>query len=276
MQLEFRAIRWAVAFLGVVLGCSGCASTRLTDTSRSGMEQLLISSAIDSSLDKVDFECLAGASVFLDERFLDCTDKKYVVGSIRQRIFRVGCRLVDKADEADIVVELYSGAVGTDRSEGFIGTPAVSLPGPVPFQLPEVKLLSQTSQYGTAKIGIVAYDAKTRQALSAGALSRARSENSNWTILGFLPYNSGTLRDEVALTRRLKAAEQRTLLSNRPSPLQQNQISTFSPRTPHVTWPNESLAASAQPPSPSSIPPGGPPWATGVVYPLPDTPAIRQ
>ena len=193
------------------------------------MEQLLVSTAIDSALDKIDFESLARARVFVDERLLECTDEKYVVGSVRQRVFQAGCQLVEKANDADIVLELYSGAVGTDRSEGFIGTPAISMPGPMPIQLPELKLLSQTSQYGTAKIGVVAYDAKTRQALSSGALSRARSENSNWTILGFVPYSSGNMDDEVALTRRRRAANNPFLLSTSPLRLRSDQITRQPP-----------------------------------------------
>jgi hypothetical protein len=100
------------------------------------MEQMLVSNAIDSSLDKIDFESLSGAAVLIDEKYLECTDKKYIVGSVRQRAFQAGCRLVDKPDEADVVLELYSGAVGTDRAEGFIGTPSISVPGPLPVQLP--------------------------------------------------------------------------------------------------------------------------------------------
>lgn len=197
---------------------SGCVSTRLTDTSRAGIEQLLVSNAIDSSLDKIDFDSLAGGAVFVDEKYLECSDKKYVVGAVRQRAFEAGCRLVDKADDADVVLELYSGAVGTDRSEGFVGTPAINVPGPIPIQLPEIKLFSQSTQFGTAKLGLVAYDAKTKQALSSGGLARARSNNSNWSVLGIGPFNSGSIREEIASAKKLKENDQRILLSDRRPP----------------------------------------------------------
>ncbi len=186
---------WQIGLL-VLVTCAGCASSRMTDTKRAGVEQLLVSNAIDTSLDKIDFDCLAGGAVFVDDRLLDCTDSNYIVGSVRQRAFEAGCSLVDKADQADIVLELYSGAVGTDRAEGFIGTPALNMPGPFPVQLPEIKLFSQTTQYGTAKLGVVAYDAKSKRALSSGGLARSRSNDSNWTVLGIGPFNSGSLRDE--------------------------------------------------------------------------------
>ena len=242
---------WRI-WVSVAVTCAGCASTRLTDTSRSGMEQLLVSKAIDSSLDKIDFESLSGAAVLVDEKYLESTDKKYVVGSVRQRAFEAGCRLVDKPDDADVVLEIYSGAVGTDRSEGFIGTPSINVPGPLPVQLPEIKLISQTTQYGTAKLGVVAYDAKTKKALSSGGLTRARSDNSNWTVLGIGPFNSGSIREEVALTTRLQASDQRILLSDRRPPVGGNQYS-IHPGPPMYNATSE-MPASASTPSRPYLP----------------------
>lgn len=260
-----------------VIAFAGCASSRMTDTKRAGVEQLLVSNAIDSSLDKIDFDCLAGGAVFVDDKLLDCTDSNYIVGSVRQRAFEAGCSLVDKADQADIVLELYSGAVGTDRAEGFIGTPALSVPGPFPVQLPEVKLFSQTTQYGTAKLGLVAYDAKSKRSLSSGGLTRSRSTDSSWTVLGIGPFSSGSLRDEYALTKKLESPDQRFLLSDRPRPAGAPQFSTYSappnyPAPPLYNTPTElhvpgSLGARAYQPEPPPSAVGNlnvsrlPPWA---------------
>jgi hypothetical protein len=205
----------------------------MTDTARSGMEQLLVSNAIDSSLNKIGFDSVAGAAVFVDEKQLECTDKKYIIGSVRQRLFQAGCRLADKPEDADVVLELYSGAVGTDRSEGFVGIPALNVPGPMPVQLPEFRLLSQTTQYGTAKIGMVAYDAKSKRALSFGGLARARSNNTNWTVLGIGPFNSGSIREEVALTESLESPDQQILLSTRQVPILNPPLSTVSAPPAH-------------------------------------------
>lgn len=228
LHLQF----WLVASVAL----SGCASTRITDTSRSGTEQLLVSNAIDGSLDKINFNSLAGASVFVDDRNLECTDKKYLVGSVRQRVFQAGCRLAEKAEDADVVLELYSGAVGTDRSEGFVGLPALSIAGPVPIQLPEIKLFAQTSQYGTAKIGMVAYDMRSRRALSAGALSRARAADSSWSVFGIGPFSSGSINDELAMTRKLESTDQQISL-NTGTPLGQGPQSGIPVSSPTNTGP---------------------------------------
>ncbi len=181
--------------LGLLVGCS---SSRLSDTPRTATEQLLVSSAIDKSLDQVDFGDLAGQAVYVDEKYLECVDKRYVVGSVRHRCFQSGARLVEKLEEADVVLELHCGAVGTDRSEGFLGIPGVSVPGPAPVQLPEVKLASQSSQFGIAKIGVIAYDPKTKMSLAPGGLARAKTGNRNWFLLGMGPLNSRQIRDELS------------------------------------------------------------------------------
>lgn len=182
------------------LTLTGCGTTRTSDTARTGMEQLLISNAVDHVVDGVDFKPLAGKNVFVDDQYLECVDKKYVIGAIRHRAFRAGARMVAKPEEADLVLEVHAGAVGTDKSDSFLGMPAVAMPGPFPVQIPEIKLYSQSKQVGTAKIGMIAYDPKTRAAVGQGGLAMSRSDNNNWYVLGVGPFTSGRVPDEIAMS----------------------------------------------------------------------------
>ena len=184
---------WIFACLSVFL--VGCTSVGTSNTARTSTEQLLISNAVDQALDKMDFRAFAGHSVFLEEKYVDCTDKTYVISSIRHRIESNGGRIVDKADEAEIVVEPRAGAVGTVKSDSFIGMPAIQLAGM--FSTPEIKVFTRTEQVGTAKLGMFAYDPKTRESLGRGGLSLARSDDSNWSVMGVGPFQSGSIRNEV-------------------------------------------------------------------------------
>ncbi|GIW95210.1 MAG: hypothetical protein KatS3mg110_3251 [Pirellulaceae bacterium] len=189
----------AMVWLGVLLvvACVGCATTRMTDTPRSAVEQLLVSQAVDLALARVDFAPLAGRKVFVQEKYLDGIDKNYVAASVRHRVLSSGAHLVDKEADADVVVEIRSGGLGTDRTESFIGSPQLAVPGPMPIQIPEVQVVTNKRQTATAKIGIVAYDARTRQALGAGGVSIARSDDNNWFVLGMGPFQSGSVREEM-------------------------------------------------------------------------------
>ena len=168
---------------------------------------MLISNAVDHALDKVDFQPFAGRAVYLEEKYVDCIDKNYVIASIRHRLMNTGATLVDAADAAEIVVEPRTGAVGTVSSESFVGVPEIALPGVV--TLPEVRLLTRTRQSGSAKVGLVAYDAKSKQPLGPGGQSLASSDNSNWFVVGVGPYRSGTLKQEEIQATSGRAAWRR-------------------------------------------------------------------
>lgn len=177
---------------------SGCTTSRQTDTARAATEQLLISNAVDQALAKVDFSTFRGQTVLVEEKYLECTDKAYVVGSVRHRLMHSGAKIAGKPEEADVVMELRSGGVGTDDSDSFMGIPQIVLPGML--TLPEVKFSRLNRQSALAKIGLVAYDVKTHEVLGAGGVSSSVSDSTNLYVLGFGPYQYGTARQELKET----------------------------------------------------------------------------
>ena len=195
--MRYTAPAAACAAAVLALTATGCASTSSSDTSRTAMEQLLISDAIDRSIAKIDLRPLAGQSVYVDAQYLDCVDKGYVVSSLRHRVMNSGARLAAKAEEADLIAEVRSGGVGTDRQESYIGTPNVSLPGISPVEIPEIKLWNRDRQMATAKIGLAIYDAKTRTPLGEGGMSLARSDDSNSFLLGVGPWQNGSVKQSI-------------------------------------------------------------------------------
>lgn len=186
---------------GLAVTTTGCTNTSTSNTARTAKEQMLLSNAVDQSLDKVDFTPLYGQKVFVDDKYLECVDKSYVVGSLRHRVMRAGGALAATADDADVVMEVRSGGVGTDSAEMFLGVP--SLPLPAGMQTPEVRLTERKSQYGYSKLGLVLFDAKTKNVLGDGGMSMAQSDDNNWFVLGLGPFQDGTLKSDVASARRL-------------------------------------------------------------------------
>ncbi len=178
-----------------IAGICGCAQMKTSTTARTGAEQLLISNSVDQALNKVDWTPFHGKSVFVEEKYIDCVDKAYVIGSIRHRVATAGAKLAAAADKSDIVLEVRSGGVGTDISDAFVGIPAVTVPGFL--TLPDIRFVTHQLETGTAKIGLIAYDAKTRKVLGDGGMSLAKSDNSNWYVFGTGPYQTGTIPKEV-------------------------------------------------------------------------------
>ncbi|MGD9648548.1 MAG: DUF6655 family protein, partial [Pirellulales bacterium] len=151
----------------------------------------------DKALAKVDFRPVSGAKVFVEPKYLDCTGKNYIIVAVHQRVMSAGATLVEKAEEADVVVELTSGAVGTDRTEWFVGLPQIPLPPPSPISIPRLALLSRTRLIGTAKLSMVAYDTKTRRPIMNVASALARSDLKKFDVLGTNSVQSGSLPEEL-------------------------------------------------------------------------------
>ena len=192
-----RPLHFASILLPLLLA-AGCTTAKTSHTPRTAKEQLLISNSVDQALDKIDFRPFGGHRVFLEDKYLESVDKNYIVGSIRHRLLYAGSALASKAEEADIILEARSGGVGTDHQDSFVGVPELSVPGPFPISTPEVRVLSRESQTGIAKLGLVAYDAKTGTVLGSGGTSLARSDDNNWFVLGMGPYRHGSIHRETA------------------------------------------------------------------------------
>ena len=187
--------------IGLILLCTGCTSSSTSNTARTAKEQMLLSNAVDQSLDKVDFTPLYGQKVFVEEKYLECVDKGYLLGSVRHRILRAGGSLAGTADDSDVVMELRSGGIGTDTSDSFIGLPEITLPGML--TLPEVRLTERKNQNGYSKLGMVVYDAKSKQVLGDGGMSMAQADDSNWYVLGLGPWQNGSLKGDLSNARRI-------------------------------------------------------------------------
>lgn len=192
-----RRFRILTAAVGLLLAlAAGCTTIKRSDTARTGLEQLLVSSAIEHSLNKIDWSPIRGAPVFIETKYLDCVDKNYIIVAVHQRLLANGCTLVDKLDDSAVTLELASGAVGTDRQESFLGIPEISMPSSQ-IAIPKFAIFTREKSHGTAKLAVLAYDSKTKLPVINAEAALARSDHANWSLLGAGPVISGSVPAEV-------------------------------------------------------------------------------
>jgi hypothetical protein len=192
------AISLAVVLLWAT--CPGCGTTKWTDTTRTATEQLLITDSVDRAVSRLDLRALAGKKVFVDDTpAKQVTDAAYLVSAIRQHVLASGAILKDKREDAEYILEVRAGAVGTDRHDLLFGMPATTLPtigvmgAAVPTQIPEIALAKKTDQRGVAKISLFAYNRETgRPVWQSGAVPEQSTTKAFW-LLGAGPFQRGTI-----------------------------------------------------------------------------------
>ncbi len=196
-MVRFRVATTLLYCVAVV----GCGTTKWTDTRRTATEQILLSSAMDRAVSQLDFRALAGKDVFLDPQFIrGATDSGYLISTLRQHMLASGCVLRDKKEEADYIVEVRTGAVGTDRNEVLYGVPATELPSVVavtgvPRALPEIPFVKKTEQRGVAHLAMFAYNSRTgRPVWQSGTIPVESTARDLW-VFGAGPFQRGTIYD---------------------------------------------------------------------------------
>jgi hypothetical protein len=179
---------------------AGCGTTRTSNTIRTATEQLLISDAIDRSVQQIDFRVLEGQPVFLEERLLaEAVDKSYLISSLRQQLLACGCVLKEKREDAIYIVEPRVGAMGTDNHGLLFGIPAVQVPqvglAPIslPASLPEIPFAKRDDQRGVAKLAVFAYRRDTGQPVWQSGIALSESESNNIWLFGAGPFKRGTI-----------------------------------------------------------------------------------
>ncbi len=173
----------------------GCTTVRVTDPPRTATEQFLLSRAVTEAVEKLATETLRGRRVYVDRQYFKAVEADFVVAEVRAHLLRGGVALMEQRDQAEIVLELRSGGVGIDRYEFLLGLPSIPIGAvagaagapPVQISTPELALLKNTRQLGTAEVAFVAYWADTGELVASSGPFLGRTRRIDWWFFGWGP-----------------------------------------------------------------------------------------
>lgn len=191
-----RHVFWLVCFV-VLTSHSGCGTVKTTGTARTGTEQLLLTNAWDSALQKVDFRPLTGVPVYLDTTNVTAVDQGWVVSSLRQAMLSQGVLLRTKPEQAQWVLEARVGAYGTDDYNWMIGVPQTSIPmvaGLGGGTIPKMPVIENSKQQAVAKLALFAYDRASGQIVWNSGTMLATANAKDVFVAGIGPIQSGSIR----------------------------------------------------------------------------------
>lgn len=142
-----------------LLAVGACTSARESSPDRTATEQLLISTAIDRAVEKLDLRIPRATKVFVDGDAIQGPDASYATGAVKDRILRNGAHLVPLRSQAEAIVELRAGALSVDDEETLVGIPEFDVPVPLagPLETPELSLYKQKERKGVAKLSATSY-----------------------------------------------------------------------------------------------------------------------
>jgi hypothetical protein len=163
-RTQVRALNVFFISAFIMLVFSGCATEEETNPARSATEQLLLSSAADQAMSKVNLHLFSGHKVYVDFTDFDSYDAKYAEGEIRDAVSRAGAILIDDKKNADILLQASAGAYSIDTNSFYIGIPSITLPIPGTAETPltpRIAFYSKDSQDSYAKFALLAYSNKT-------------------------------------------------------------------------------------------------------------------
>lgn len=202
------AIGRALARAGLALALAGMTQAGCSiNKSRLATEQFVVSDAVDRAVAAIDFSPLSGQKVYFDTKYVDNVklgagaNIEYVVSSLRQQMLAYDCRLQEKMDTADYIVEARVGVLGYDGHEitygipgsAALGTASMLVGNPLPTgAAPELSLGRRNHQSGAAKIGLFAYDRETREPVWQAGLSQGGAQARDLWIFGMGPYQQKT------------------------------------------------------------------------------------
>src|SRR5438874_9031445 len=186
----------------------GCATIRVTDPPRSATEQFLQSEATRKAVDQLSAEALRDRKTYIDTSYLISSayptpENLFLVAELRNHLLVGGVRLVEKREQAQVVLEIRSGGIGIDRYEYLLGLPSIYLTKEVnvtgagtsstPLATPELSIVKNTKQKGYASAAFVAYWADTGELVASSGPFVGRTLREDWWIFGFGPRTVGNV-----------------------------------------------------------------------------------
>lgn len=188
--------------LAAVASC-GCRSTvPITDTAKTGSQQLLVNSSADAVICAFDFSPLSNRLCYLDTTGLGAESKGYLPYRIREQMSVCGVRFAESSDQAEVIVEAGLAAYGTDSQMNEVGITNTN-------SFPNLHLYLQGTQYGVAKLSMFAWEKESGNTIWHSGMMRADSYLKFREPLGAGPYYSGTIQHSANQFQQLNPASVR-------------------------------------------------------------------
>jgi len=180
------------AFITFLIGCS--TTNRTTQSTRTAVEQLLISESVIRSLPKKSNEPLpipSGSRVSLNTSGLT-PDQALLQEILTGWLGQQGYLIQKDKKNATYRIDVIASAIGTEENGTFIGLPPIHSQI-IPFSLPELAFYRSENQTGYVKFNMNFFEVLTGKFVGSSPNFLANSYYNNYTVLLLLSFSSTNL-----------------------------------------------------------------------------------
>ncbi len=148
------------AMIAVLLTLSSCTHTyQFTYTKKSGMEQLLVTKAVDEAIQMMTVD-MKGSKVFVDVACLMKDERSYIRKAFIHWFLDAGAFISEYPLDADYIVSVLVKVAGTDGDQLFFGIPSVPIPLTISIATPTLTIFNRMNQEGRAEMEVMIYSAE--------------------------------------------------------------------------------------------------------------------
>jgi hypothetical protein len=178
-----------VLWVFFIAGCS--ASTQITNTPRSSIEQRLLVRALDRALAALDLEQLKEKTVAVEFHGLT-PDRDFAREYCTAWLQGHRVRLATHPRQAELRLKVFAPALGVDQGQAFFGIPAVTLPV-LGLTTPELALFKSLTHHGHAQLQVYTIDATTGEFIDKTPVGNGEASYDQYTILILVNYTRSDL-----------------------------------------------------------------------------------
>ncbi len=167
--------------------CSCTHTYQFTYTKKSGIEQLLVTKAVDEAIAMMSVD-LKGSKAFVDVACLMRDEQSYIKKAFTHRFLNEGVLISEYAWNADYIISVLVKVAGTDGEQYALGVPSIPLPLVAGIATPALTVFSKMVQEGRVEMEVLVYS-PTGGIEKRLASLRGNSYYKKYVII-FVPYTS--------------------------------------------------------------------------------------
>lgn len=164
-----------------LLLASCTASTQVSVTPRSTIEQQLLVRSLERSIAELDTQQFKGKIVSID--FYGLTpDKDFAKEFFIAWLQGQQVQIATDPRQAELRLKIFASVLGVDRGQAFMGVPSFTAPV-AGVAVPEVALFKSVQHRGHSEVQIYTLDAGTGEFIDKSPVAVGDAKHDNYTIL---------------------------------------------------------------------------------------------